>query len=133
MKSLLFLLLFVASATYSQQVIKLCDENSKYVIYSTKANMAGSYYWSIDNGPFVYNGATYGITWGIENAGEHVLTVYFESDTSCPSEPVSLNITVEVCELTVMWAPNVFTPNGDSVNNTWTVHGENYSDRKSVV
>ena len=129
MKQLLFLLLF-ANISFSQQIIKLCDDSSRYVTYSTdnKTGLPGSYYWSVDNGPYVYNGSTYGITWSTENKGDHTLTVYFESDGLCPSEPVSLNITVEVCELTVMWAPNVFTPNGDAVNNTWTVHGENYSN-----
>lgn len=130
MKLASLILLFVASVTHSQQLIKLCDDSARYVTYSTdnKTGLPGSYYWSVDNGPYVYNGASYGITWSVENAGEHVITVYFESDASCPSEPVSLNITVEVCELTVMWAPNVFTPNGDANNNTWSPKGENYHD-----
>jgi gliding motility-associated-like protein len=107
----------------------LCDEDSLAVFsYTTDAGTPGIYFWSIDGGVQVIDGPTYQVVWGLYGEGWHTLTVNFQDDLGCEAEPVSINVNVDICATTTMWAPNCFTPNGDESNNVWKPIGTNYFD-----
>ena len=121
----------ITCLSYSQQSLslELCDEDTtKVFTYTTNSGVPGSYYWSVNGNPPVIDGPSYGIVWGNYGEGTHTITVGFDDAIGCPAEPVSLTVSVEICETTTMWAPNCFTPDGDENNNIWMPMGQNYSD-----
>jgi gliding motility-associated-like protein len=117
--------------SYSQEFlsIELCDDDTnKIFTYTTDTGIPGSYYWSVDGNSPVIDGPSYSIVWGMYGEGTHTVTVGFDDAIGCSAEPVNLTVNVEICETTTMWAPNVFTPDGDENNNVWIPIGSNYSD-----
>jgi gliding motility-associated-like protein len=130
MKNLLIcIFLFLSSSVFSQQILKLCDEDTLSIhTYTTNSGVPGVYFWSVDGGPEVIDGPSYDIAWNLYGSGWHIVSVRFEDGIGCPSDPISLNVNVEICATTTMWAPNCFTPDGDEVNNIWKPVGVNYFD-----
>jgi len=127
MKKLIILFLLISNIIFSQQQnIIICEDTSKSFSYSTNSGIPGIYFWSIDGSPEVSGGPTYNISWNTYGQGLHTVSVRFESELGCLSDPIVLNVFVDGCSSTVVWAPNTFTPNGDENNNTWMPIGVNY-------
>ena len=130
MKSFISIVLTLISInSYSQQVIELCDDDTtKVFTYSTDAGVPGIYYWTIDNEVPIIDGPSYDVVWGERNLGTHTISVEFEDRNGCTSESVYMTVEVIICQITTMWIPNCFTPDGDANNNVWNPIGYNYID-----
>ena len=119
-------LLLLTNYCFSQQILEFCYEDTiKTTTYSTNAGTPGNYYWSLDQGTYVNYGTDYTITWTNDDEGTHKISVYFEDLTGCVSEPINIYVTINICKISNVWAPNCFTPNGDQNNNIWVIKSEN--------
>jgi gliding motility-associated-like protein len=102
-----------------QQVIQLCEFERKEFTYTTYSQESGFFTWDI-NGQFLSNTSNnVTINWDSYPPGNYILTAYFENNVGCFSEPVTFNIFIVECKESFIYAPNAFTPDGDTYNNEW--------------
>jgi len=136
MKKLLLLsicLLFTLSNLFSQQSLKICEENQNTYTYTTGTNQVGTYYWYIDGIEQNSNTSSILINWINYSFGIHTIEVWFESQFGCDSEPVVYTITTTECDNSTMFVPNAFTPDGDAHNNVWLPIGYNWKEMHYTI
>jgi len=117
------LLTFILSLIFlfgnSQQIIQLCEFEKKEFTYTTYSQESGLFTWDI-NGEFLSeSGNNVTINWVNYPTGNYTLTVYFENLSGCYSEPVTFNVFIVECRESFIYAPNAFTPDGDTYNDEW--------------
>jgi gliding motility-associated-like protein len=110
----LWIILFLSSFVYSQQEIKLCEQESVTITYSVESNIDGNNEWEV-NGEYFYSDSLT-MTWS--DIGTYVINVVTYSN-GCPSEPQSLTVYVLECDDQLYWVPNTFTPDDDEFNQTF--------------
>ena len=129
MKKLFYILCFLSSMIYGQQVVELCEGNQNTFTYSSSVGVLGTYVWTVDNIDYNVNPLSY--TW--DKPGDFEIKLVFTSLGGC-KDSVSYNVTVVDCQETTMWFPNAFTPDdGNSKNETWSPKGFNYTDLQYYV
>ena len=99
-----------------------------YVEFYNESNGAVSYLWDFANGNSENTLDETTVTETFENAGQFPVTLFGTSDDGCTSSHTEV-IFVEYPELLVE-IPNIFTPNGDGVNDEFFI---NYIDAKETI
>ena len=115
----LFFLLF-SFISWSQQTIKLCENNKTEFIYMTSSTEDGQFLWYIDGSQDLSSFSNYiEIDWSQYGIGFHTIEVEFISDLTCQTDLISYRVDIEECQDPNIYIPEAFTPNGDNVNDTW--------------
>ena len=119
MKHIIYILLFISSWSFAQQEIELCGETQTFSYWAPYIG-GGTTEWTLTangiNQTLTGNEIT--LTWS--DSGTYVLEAV-RYDSGCSSNLVSYVITVNQCTDLIYWAPNTFTPDGDSDNESWGV------------
>jgi len=121
----LFFLLF-SFISWSQQTIKLCEDNKTEFIYMTSSTEDGQFFWYIDGTQdlsFISNFIQ--IDWTQYGIGFHTIEVEFISDLTCESEIITYRVNLEECPESNLYLPDAFTPNGDNINDVWVPKFQN--------
>ena len=117
MKKIIYILLFISSWSYAQQVVDICGQTQTFSYWAPYSGGTTTD-WTL-TGPGVsetYTGNEITLTWS--DSGTYVLEA-IRSEAGCISPPVTYTITVTECVDLVYWVPNTFTPDGDADNETW--------------
>ena len=128
----LFFLLF-SFISWSQQTIKLCEDNKTEFIYMTSSTEDGQFFWYIDGTQdlsFISNFIQ--IDWTQYGIGFHTIEVEFISDLTCESEIITYRVNLEECPESNLYLPDAFTPNGDNINDVWVPKFQNIISIKSM-
>ena len=130
MKKLLILLVtaLLSFNCYSNQVITMCDENQTTFTYSTSSGEPGVYTWTVDGIAQTSVSANLTVDWNGYPFGTHIIEVSFTSVGGCSTPITSYEVTTVECDNSTLYAPNAFTPDGDSYNNVWIPVGYNYKE-----
>ena len=123
----LFLLIFCflfSYNTYSQnQTIELCDGNQRGFTYSAIGTPNCNYTWELYlNNKLQTRYLTETIDIEFKTPGEYLLKAQIEN-TLCESDVKTYTISVIPCRMPAVYIPTSFTPNGDGVNDLYTVKG----------
>jgi hypothetical protein len=118
---------------FSQQLIRFCELDSGKVSNYWTSTLSGSYFWTLDGSDVGIDSSGYQKLWTSDDIGNHTLGVIFMDQLGCYSDQLNLDITVDFCKEVTVFAPNVFTPNGDSINNVWKIEGENYYEGRVYI
>jgi gliding motility-associated-like protein len=119
--------------TYTQQVIQLCEFERKEFTYTTYSQQLGTFIWDINGDFLTENGNNATINWSDYQPGNYTITVYFENNYGCSAEPITFNITIVECRESFIYAPNAFTPDGDTHNNEWKPIAFNISNGNYII
>ena len=117
MKQIIYILLFISSWSYAQQVVDICGQTQTFSYWAPYSGGTITD-WTL-TGPGVsetYTGNEITLTWS--DSGTYVLSA-IRYDWPCPSNEVTYTITIKQCDNLVYWIPNTFTPDGDSDNEEW--------------
>lgn len=125
---LLTISLLLAVFGYSQQVIKMCENNNTSFTYISDCNVAGVYTWTVDGGVQASTAQTMNVDWTEYDYGIHTVEVSFVSVTNCEAEPTTFTVTTLECANSTLYAPNSFTPDGSEPNNVWLPKGYNWKE-----
>jgi len=124
----LTILLLTSLLGRSQQIVKLCDDEIKGFTYITESGVPGTYNWSINSIEYDEQSSSFFVNWSNFDAGIYNISVFFESIDGCISDPVFFTVNVLECVDSHIYAPNAFTPDGDSYNNEWKPIGWNWKE-----
>lgn len=91
---------------------EICEGDDLELIFSAITNIPGNTDWIYDG--LVTQNNNLSIFWN--EPGEYVISAVHYAN-NCPSDTVTLQITVDQCPELIYYIPNTFTPNGDETNN----------------
>ncbi len=135
MKKLALLLLFALTVLsgYSQQIVNMCDDEKRIFTYTTSSSESGVYFWYINGSLHSSTTASITIDWDLYPLGSYTIDAWFVSESGCSSDPVTFNVNTIQCENSYMYAPNTFTPDGDSFNSEWKPIGWNWKEIHYII
>jgi gliding motility-associated-like protein len=107
---ILIWVLFTSLSFFSQQMIELCNGESKTVTYFSTSTGDGSNTWTI-NGT-IYT--TSELTYTFNQSGTYNIVLKRENGLCYVEE--SLQVVVTDCPGVIYWVPNCFTPDGNEHN-----------------
>jgi len=100
--------------------------------YQVEYDVNKIYYWQISNGNILSNsGNSITIQWP-DSLGTFIISVY-TTRFGCEGDTSHHEITIEDCPYIQFFIPNSFTPNQDSHNETFYVHGADADKIKSII
>lgn len=108
--TLIILFLLVSLLGFSQQLIELCEGESKTVTYFTTSTGDGSNIWTVNG----VNFNTEDLTYTFFNEGVYNIVVKRENGPCYVEE--SIEVIVSECPGVIYWVPNCFTPDGNEYN-----------------
>jgi gliding motility-associated-like protein len=134
MKIIITLLIYMISVScFSQQELSVCPDYGVSYTYVTSSGIPGIYTWEVDGVTMGNSDSSIFINWAPYSIGTHSIQVFFTSIDGCESSSIYYNITITECDLTTMYVPNCFTPNGDVNNNMWYPVGYNYKSLHFII
>jgi len=91
-----------------------------------------NYYWSISNGDVIstFNN-TITVQWP-DSAGEYFISVY-TMRFGCEGDTSQYQVVIDPCPYTTLFFPNSFTPNGDGINEQYSVGGKSVDDIEYIA
>jgi gliding motility-associated-like protein len=93
--------------------------NPKVNLSSTSSADVTTYLWDIPSGnPSSSNLSDLSSTYPLDSVKDYIVTLYVTNIHGCTD---SITNYVQVHEEVLLYAPNTFTPDGDSFNETWKV------------
>ena len=97
--------------------IEICTGDTALINYTGTASPAATYNWNFNGGTAVtgVGMAPHVVSWN--NPALYTVSLYV-SENGCPSDTTEIDINNLLCDVTV---PNVFTPNGDGVNDNFVI------------
>jgi gliding motility-associated-like protein len=111
MKFILFIFFMLMTLVSSaQQLIELCNGETRTVTYFSTATGDGTTSWSVNGLPFFSDELTYTFS----NEGSYNIIVKRENGP-CYVEQ-TLQVVVTECPGVIYWVPNCFTPDGNEQN-----------------
>lgn len=134
MKNLIFLLFtFISLCGNSQQVITMCEFSKKEFTYTTYSQESGIFTWDIDGQfmPTTTNSLT--VDWSTYDIGIYTISVYFENSAGCYADPIEFVIFIKECNVSIIYAPNTFTPDNDTYNDEWKPIAYNVTDGSYII
>lgn len=96
---------------FAQQTIELCPDEQTTFTYTTFANEPGTYIWTVNSETYYDNEIT--VSWNSE--GTYNISVIFNSTSGC-LDSSKFTVNVIKCSKTLIFVPNVFTPDNDGLN-----------------
>jgi gliding motility-associated-like protein len=133
---LINILLLLAGSTYSQEtgyIIRVCEGITQINQYTSSTGISGTYHWYVNGVLQNSNTSTQLVDWSLYPLGTHILSVEFETDDGCLSEPRQLIVTLLECNILYIYVPNAFTPDGDGFNNIWIPIGYNWKEMHYTI
>ena len=91
-----------------------------------------NYYWSISNGDVIstFNN-TITVQWP-DSAGEYFISVY-TMRFGCEGDTSQYQVVIDPCPYATLFFPNSFTPNGDGINEQYSVGGKSVGDIEYIA
>ena len=91
-----------------------------------------NYYWSISNGDVIstFNN-TITVQWP-DSAGEYFISVY-TMRFGCEGDTSRYQVVIDPCPYATLFFPNSFTPNGDGINEQYSVGGKSVDDIEYIA
>lgn len=127
---LLILLGFSMKAQIPVDTVMLCNDLNKS--YYVKYNNGMQTIWTIEPEiPFIGQ-TTENIDLTFESLGTYILSAS-QTNGFCTSDPSYLLIAVVPCVETTAYIPNAFTPDGDGLNETFGLEGENIKNYRMEI
>jgi gliding motility-associated-like protein len=100
---------------------ELCDDITSFTLNGNQPlNIGETGLWTTTSGAIINNPNMANTNGTAINAGANIFTWTISSGT-CPSNSDTVIIDVENCDPSVLIVPNVFTPNGDGMNDIFTI------------
>ena len=134
MKFLFLALLLVTAYTGKAQVgrdtIMLCEIMKK--TYFVKYANGLQTFWTIEPKANLESLDSNSVELTIEDLGTYILTAQYTNEF-CTSDPSHMVITVMPCIETTAYIPNAFTPDGDNLNETFGLIGENIRNYRMEI
>lgn len=126
---LVTLLCLLSVLGHSQnQTIELCDGNQRGFTYSAIGTPGCNYTWELYlNNKLVTRYLTETIDIEFKTPGSYTLKAQIEN-TLCESDVEVYTILVIPCRMPAVYIPTSFTPNGDGVNDVYSVRGTYISE-----
>ena len=104
---------------YSSEIIDFCIDSYDQ-IYSANDTFAITYSWFIDEVRQPSTSNQTSISW-YDTTQTYIIKVIGYDGIGCESEPKLISVRTETCQR--FFAPNMFTPNGDGVNDIFWITG----------
>ncbi len=106
--------------------------NQTVLLTATAPATATSLLWNTNETTSSIIITTPGIYWVEKTIGScTIIDTFFVNVGSCVIDTTI--VIVEPTEMQTLYAPNAFTPNGDGLNDVWSVYGENLTDLKVSI
>ena len=102
-------------------LIDLCTDFSNHY-YTVEDSVGVTYYWSVDGITQSDNSNQISLFWP-DSTTIHTISVFGVDDRGCLSDDYSINIETTSCYR--IYVPNSFTPNGDGLNDVFSIKGFN--------
>ena len=125
--------LLITLSSYSQQVIRVCEEKQTSFTYLTSCSGTGVYTWTVDGVTQPNTGSSLTVDWLDKDFGIHTVGVSFASIDSCNPEPIEYTVSTIECDNSVLYAPNAFTPDGNPPNDIWLPKGYNWTEMHYTI
>ncbi|MEI7596026.1 MAG: gliding motility-associated C-terminal domain-containing protein [Bacteroidota bacterium] len=107
----------------------ICAGDTTLLVYSGNASTSATYNWDFSGGTAV-TGVGIGphvISW--ESSEVHTVYLYV-TENGCPSDTTEVSVNIRLCDVTI---PNVFTPNGDGINDYFYVTNLEYFQNTNCI
>ena len=116
----------LAQETYND--CEVTQPQSYQVDYDADKN----YYWSISNGDVIstFNN-TITVQWP-DTAGEYFISVYTVR-FGCEGDTSRYQVVIDPCPYATLFFPNSFSPNGDGINEQYSVGGKSVDDIEYIA
>ena len=107
-------------------------ENMQPQSYQVDYDADKNYYWSISNGDVIstFNN-TITVQWP-DSAGEYFISVY-TMRFGCEGDTSRYQVVIDPCPYATLFFPNSFTPNGDGINEQYSVGGRSVDDIEYIA
>jgi len=131
----LFILTLMLFTTLNAQIpvdtLMLCDGIAKASYYVKYAHGLQTI-WTVEPEVTITETAANKVQLTFEALGTYLLTAN-QSNNYCTNDPSYLLITVTPCVETTAYIPNAFTPDGDGLNETFGLQGENIKNYRMEI
>ena len=128
MKKLLTILFLIPIWVFAQDttILEVCTHDQSHLQTYSVTNGPNQYYWSVEGGIIVDGSHENSIVvnWLNVPYNMYLITVYVISDAGCYGDTATLWVDIDECSYDGVFVPNSFTPDGDGINDTFKVIGE---------
>ena len=123
MTRFILILLLAISPLFGQQRVDLCRASS-FQYYAVEGFPNSTYEWYIDSSLINQSGNVIGIQWPEDTTRTYAIKVREISEYNCEGPYRALYVTVSPCF--TLYIPNCITINGDGLNETFSIYGEQW-------